>query len=54
MYTCHRYGGDPTEEAIQEFIAFRDSVNLPMYMGEIGHNTSEWQSSFCKSWKKII
>ena len=25
MYTCHRYGGDPTKEAIQEFIAFRDS-----------------------------
>lgn len=48
MYTCHRYGGAPTKEAIQEFIAFRDSVNLPMYMGEIGHNTSEWQSSFCK------
>lgn len=46
MYTCHRYGGDPTKEAIQSFISFRDSVNLPMYMGEIGHNTDEWQAAF--------
>ena len=48
MYTCHRYGGDSTAEAIRSYIAFRDSVNLPMYMGEIGHNTFEWQSAFCK------
>lgn len=49
MYTCHRYGGDPTKEAIQVFIDFRDSVKLPMYMGEIGHNTDEWQATFCKT-----
>lgn len=48
MYTCHRYGGAPTKEAIQSIIQFRDSVNLPMYMGEIGHNTDEWQAAFCK------
>ena len=49
MYTCHRYGGEPTKAAIQEIINFRDSVNLPMYMGEIGHNTDEWQTAFCKT-----
>lgn len=48
MYTCHRYGGAPTKEAIQAIINFRDSVNLPMYMGEIGHNTDEWQATFCQ------
>ena len=48
MYTCHRYGGEPTEEAIQGIINFRDSVNLPMYMGEIGHNSNEWMASFCR------
>lgn len=46
MYTCHRYGGEATKEAILSYIAFRDSVNRPMYMGEIGHNTMEWQSAF--------
>lgn len=49
MYTCHRYGGEPIPEAIAEIIHFRDSVNLPMYMGEIGHNTDEWMSRFCKT-----
>lgn len=48
FYTCHRYGNAPTKEAIAELIAFRDSVNLPMYMGEIGHNTDEWQAAFCR------
>lgn len=47
MYTCHRYGGEATAEAISSFIAFRDTTNLPMYMGEIGHNTDEWQRAFC-------
>ena len=46
MYTCHRYGGDATAEAIKSFIDFRDKTGLPMYMGEIGHNKNEWQSDF--------
>lgn len=48
MYTCHRYGGEPTKEAIKDYIDFRDSVNLPMYMGETGHNTNAWQTKFRK------
>lgn len=48
MYTCHRYGGEPIKAAIESIIQFRDSVNRPMYMGEIGHNTDEWQAAFCK------
>ena len=48
MNTCHRHGGQATQEAIREFIHFRDSVNLPMYMGEIGHNSDEWQAAFCQ------
>lgn len=48
MFTCHRYGGNPTAEAIKEYIDFRDNSGRPMYMGEIGHNTDEWQQDFCK------
>jgi len=48
MYTCHRYGGDATTEAIRSFFDFRDKTGLPMYMGEIGHNTDEWQADFVK------
>lgn len=48
MYTCHRYGGDASAPAIKDYIDFRDKTGLPMYMGEIGHNTDEWQADFVK------
>ena len=48
MYTCHRYGGDATAAAIKDYIDFRDKTGLPMYMGEIGHNTDEWQAAFAR------
>ena len=51
MFTCHRYGGDASAEAISGFIAFRDASNRPMYMGEIGHNTDKWQADFVKAMK---
>ncbi len=49
MFTCHRYGGEPTPEAIKSYIDFRDKSGRPMYMGEIGHNTDEWQAAFVKT-----
>ncbi len=51
MYTCHRYGGEATAEAIKDYIDFRDKTGLPMYMGEIGHNTNEWQAEFVRVMK---
>lgn len=51
MYTCHRYGGEPTPEAIRSYIDFRDKSGHPMYMGEIGHNTDEWQAAFVETMK---
>lgn len=51
MYTCHRYGGDATAPAIKEYIDFRNRTGVPMYMGEIGHNTDEWQADFVKVMK---
>ncbi|WP_165045185.1 glycoside hydrolase family 5 protein [Dysgonomonas sp. ZJ709] len=42
MYTCHRYWCDTLQANIQDFVNFRDSVNLPMYMGETGENSDEW------------
>lgn len=42
MYTCHRYWCDTLQANIQDFVHFRDSVNLPLYMGETGENKDEW------------
>lgn len=44
IFTCHRYGGSPEQEAFQYLIDFRDRAERPMFMGETGHNTLEWQS----------
>ena len=48
MYTCHRYGGPATGEAIGHYIEFKRKSARPMYMGEIGHNSMEWQADFVK------
>ena len=48
MYTCHRYGSAAVVEAYRDIISFRDRTGLPMFMGETGHNTDEWQESLCK------
>lgn len=46
MYTCHRYKSDTLVSNVRDLIQFRDSVNLPMYMGETGENTNEWVGGF--------
>ena len=48
MYTCHRYWTDTLQSNIQDFLDFRNKVNLPMYMGETGENTDEWVGAFRK------
>ncbi len=48
MYTCHRYWCDTLQANIQDFVDFRDSVNLPIYMGETGENTDEWISAWTR------
>ena len=45
-FTCHRYWSGTDKQSIQDFIDFRDKVNLPMYMGETGENTDEWVEKF--------
>lgn len=48
MYTCHRYWCDTLQANIQDFVDFRDSVNLPMFMGETGENSDQWISAWTK------
>jgi len=48
MYTCHRYWCDTLQTNIQDFVDFRDSVNLPLFMGETGENTNEWISAWTR------
>ncbi len=38
----HRYWCAPDESSIAEYLAARDALNTPIYMGEGGENTPEW------------
>jgi hypothetical protein len=48
MYTCHRYWCDTLQANIQDFVAFRDSVNLPIFMGETGENNHQWVAAWTR------
>jgi len=48
MYTCHRYWCDTLQSNIQDFVNFRDSVNLPIYMGETGENNDKWIAAWTR------
>jgi endoglucanase len=48
MYTCHRYWCDTLQANIQDFVAFRDSVKLPIFMGETGENTDQWIAAWTR------
>ena len=48
MWECHHYGGKAEIGTIKKYIDWRDRTGLPMYMGEIGHNSMEWISTFRK------
>jgi aryl-phospho-beta-D-glucosidase BglC (GH1 family) len=45
-YTFHKYWMTVNEDAIQEYLAFRDKYNVPVWMSESGENTDEWIDSF--------
>ncbi len=47
-YTFHKYWMTVNQDAIQEYLNFRDRYNVPIWMGESGENTDEWVESFRK------
>ena len=46
VYTFHKYWMEVNQQAIQEYLDFRDKHNVPVWMGESGENTDEWIGSF--------
>jgi len=48
VYTFHKYWMPVKQEAIQEYLTFRDVHNVPVWMGESGENTDVWIDSFRK------
>jgi aryl-phospho-beta-D-glucosidase BglC (GH1 family) len=48
MYTFHKYWMPPTQDAVKDYVAFRDKYNVPIWMGESGENTDDWIDKFRK------
>ena len=46
VYTFHKYWFPVNDDAITEFLAFREKYNVPVWLGESGENTDEWIDSF--------
>jgi endoglucanase len=45
-YTFHKYWMEVRQEAVQEYVDFRERHGVPVWMGESGENTDEWIASF--------
>lgn len=45
-YTFHKYWMEVKQEAVQEYVDFRERHKVPVWMGESGENTDEWIASF--------
>ena len=46
VYTFHRYWEDVTPALIEEYVAFGERYNVPLWMGESGENSYEWIAAF--------
>lgn len=46
VYEFHKYNFPVKQEAIQQYVDFRDKHNVPIYLGESGENTDEWVKQF--------
>ena len=46
VYTFHKYWMEVNQQAIQEYLDFRNKHSVPVWMGESGENTDEWIGSY--------
>lgn len=46
VYEFHKYWFDVNQNAIQEYLDFREKHDVPIYIGETGENTDQWINDF--------
>ncbi len=46
VYEFHKYWMPPVQDAIQEYVDYRDRYNVPIWLGESGENTDQWIQQF--------
>ena len=48
IYEFHKYWAEPNQDAIREYLDFRDRHNVPIWLGESGENTDQWVGDFAR------
>ena len=46
VYEFHKYWVDVNQKTVQEYVNFRDTHQVPIYVGETGENTDKWVEDF--------
>ncbi len=46
VYTFHKYWTSPVRQVIEPYINFRNRYHVPIYCGETGENTDDWNARF--------
>ncbi|MGA8030482.1 MAG: cellulase family glycosylhydrolase [Bryobacteraceae bacterium] len=46
VYEFHKYWMPPVQDAIQEYVDYRDRYNVPIWLGESGENKDDWILQF--------
>ena len=46
VYEFHKYWVPVNDDAVRQYVDFRDKNNVPIYVGETGENSDEWVDSF--------
>jgi len=46
MYTFHKYWMPPEQKEIQQYVDFRETHRVPIWMSESGENTDEWITQY--------
>jgi len=46
MYTFHKYWMPPEQKEIQQYVDFRETHRVPIWMSESGENTDEWIAQY--------
>jgi aryl-phospho-beta-D-glucosidase BglC (GH1 family) len=52
LYQFHKYWMEPNEDAIREYLNFRERYNVPVWLGESGENTDQWVQRFVQVLEK--
>ena len=52
LYQFHKYWMEPNQDAIREYVEFRDRYSVPIWLGESGENTDQWVGQFVQLLEK--